>query len=72
MLYNINRWDDIMNSKLLIYENLKDAIKKYMDEDEINLVYKAYMYAFEKHFGEKRLTGEDYINNHLNVAYILT
>ena len=61
-----------MNSKLLIYENLKDAIKKYMDEDEINLVYKAYMYAFEKHFGEKRLTGEDYINHPLNVAYILT
>ena len=61
-----------MNSKLLIYENLKDAIKKYMDEEEISLVYKAYMYAFEKHFGEKRLTGEDYINHPLNVAYILT
>lgn len=29
------------------------------------------MIAFEKHFGEKRLTGDDYIVHPLNVAYIL-
>ena len=61
-----------MNSKILTFENLKGQIINYMDEEEVKLVYKAYMYAFEKHFGEKRLTGEDYINHPLNVAYILT
>src|SRR5574344_279678 len=61
-----------VNSKILTFENLKGQIINYMDEEEVKLVYKAYMYAFEKHFGEKRLTGEDYINHPLNVAYILT
>ena len=35
------------------------------------MITKSYRYAFEKHLGEKRLTGEDYIIHPLNVAYIL-
>ena len=42
------------------------------DEKDLDDVRSAYMFAFEKHFGVKRLTGEDYIIHPLNVAYILT
>ena len=36
------------------------------------MISKAYNFASEKHFGQKRLTGDDYIIHPLNVAYILT
>jgi len=58
---------------VLTYDDLKDKLETYItDKDELSLVTKAYMFAYEKHFGQKRLTGEDYINHPLNVAYILT
>lgn len=56
----------------LTYEDLKDKLEYINDEKELDLIRKAYMYAYEKHFGQKRLTGEDYIVHPLNVAYILT
>ena len=57
----------------LTYEKLEDKIKKYIsDEDEISTIRRAYEFANEKHFGQKRLTGEDYIIHPLNVAYLLT
>ena len=50
-----------------------DKIKTYItDENELSVIDKAYKYAYEKHFGQKRLTGEEYIIHPLNVAYILT
>ena len=57
----------------ITFEVLLKKIKEYISEkDELDLIRKAYMFAFEKHFGKKRLTGEDYITHPLNVAYILT
>ena len=57
----------------LVFDDLRDKIVTYIkDEQEVNAITKAYLYAFEKHFGQKRLTGEDYINHPLHVAYILT
>ena len=57
----------------LTYDELEDKIKKYItDEEELSVIKKAYEYANEKHFGQKRLTGENYIIHPLNVAYILT
>lgn len=57
----------------LTYEILYKKIKSYIsDKKELELIDKAYNYASEKHFGAKRLTGEDYIIHPLNVAYILT
>ncbi|MBR3363140.1 MAG: bifunctional (p)ppGpp synthetase/guanosine-3',5'-bis(diphosphate) 3'-pyrophosphohydrolase [Bacilli bacterium] len=57
----------------LTYEKLEEKIKKYIsDEDELSIIRKAYEFANEKHFGQKRLTGEDYIIHPLNVAYLLT
>lgn len=55
----------------LTYDQLMDKIKSYMSNDEINLIDKCYNYVAKIHFGEKRLTGEDYIEHPLNVAIIL-
>ena len=55
------------------YEQLEEKIKTYInDEEDLDLIKKAYNYASLKHFGDKRLTGEDYITHPLSVAYILT
>ena len=57
----------------LSYEVLEEKIKKYITEKkELEVIKKAYIFASKKHFGQKRLTGEDYIIHPLNVAYILT
>jgi len=55
------------------FENLNEKIKSYITSDEeLELIEQAYKYASNKHFGSKRLTGEDYITHPLSVAYILT
>ena len=54
------------------YKELYNLVKNYLKESELKLVDKAYEFALEKHFGQKRMTGEDYIQHPLNVAYILT
>ncbi len=47
--------------------------KKYnQNEDDIDLINRAYEYAYKKHFGAKRISGDDYIIHPLNVAMILT
>ncbi len=56
----------------LTYDKLIDKLKSYMKKEEISLVDKCYNYVDKLHFGEKRLTGEDYIDHPLNVAYILS
>ena len=61
------------HQKDLTIEKLMDKIKTYItDEKELSVIDKAYKYAYEKHFGQKRLTGEEYIIHPLNVTYILT
>ena len=61
------------HQKDLTIEKLMDKIKTYItDEKELSIIDQAYKFAFEKHFGQKRLTGEEYIIHPLNVAYILT
>lgn len=51
-----------------LYEKVCTYIKK---ESDRKMISRAYLFAYEKHFGQKRLTGEDYIIHPLNVAYIL-
>ena len=61
------------HQKNLTIEKLMDKVKEYItDEKELSVILDAYKFANEKHFGQKRLTGEDYIIHPLNVAYILT
>lgn len=57
----------------LTYEELEEHIKTYItNQEELEQIKRAYQYAYQMHFGVKRLTGEDYITHPLNVALILT
>lgn len=54
-------------------DELIDKFKSYNNnEEDINLIKRAYDYAEKKHFGQKRISGDDYILHPLNVALILT
>ncbi|MFV0249640.1 MAG: RelA/SpoT family protein [Bacilli bacterium] len=57
----------------ITFEILMEKVKTYIDdEQDLEVIEKAYKFAEEKHFGIKRMTGEEYIEHPLNVAYILT
>ena len=53
------------------HKKLIDGISKYLNEDELKLVEKAYDIASIHHEGQKRKSGEDYIIHPLCVAMIL-
>ena len=53
------------------FEELKKRLN-YFDKKDQELIEKAYEFANEKHFGQLRKTGEEYIIHPLNVASILT
>lgn len=52
-------------------QTLTNKIKKRKPEANLALIRKAFDYAVAKHAGQKRLSGEDYINHPLEVAGIL-
>ena len=55
------------------YDDLENAVKKYITEtSELELIEKAYNYAYEAHLGDLRKSGEPFIQHPLNVAMILT
>ena len=57
----------------ITFDELFEKVSLYITkEEEKKMITKAYLFAFEKHFGQKRRTGEDYIIHPLNVAYILS
>ena len=57
----------------LTFDELFDKVSTYIKNAKSKkLITKAYLFAYEKHFGQKRHTGEDYITHPLNVAYILS
>lgn len=53
------------------FNRLKEGLSKYLDEDDLKLVEKAYLIASKHHEGQKRKSGEDYIIHPLCVAMIL-
>ena len=56
----------------ITFDELFDKVSTYIKEEkDKKLITKAYLFAYEKHFGQKRHTGEDYIIHPLNVSYIL-
>ena len=56
---------------MVTYKDLETKIKTYLEPDDIKEIKKAYLYANEKHAGQKRMTGDDYIVHPLSVALIL-
>ena len=54
----------------LTINDLLAKVAEYNNE-EIEIIRKAYSYAFELHKGQKRQSGEDYITHPLHVSYIL-
>ena len=60
-------------TKISSFEQLLKKIQKYIKNTaELEEIKKAYIFAKEKHKGQKRISGEDYIVHPLNVAYILS
>lgn len=53
-------------------DDLLEQVSTYMPKSDVDEIKKCYEYVKHIHFGEKRLTGEDFIYHLLNVAYILT
>lgn len=54
-------------------EEVIEKIKTYITrEEDIELIKRAYLYAKEKHSGQTRVSGEEYINHPLATAMILT
>ncbi|MFQ6333880.1 RelA/SpoT family protein [Methylophilus sp. 3sh_L] len=50
---------------------LTQLIRKYLTEEEVQLVWQAYRYADQAHAGQIRKTGEPYITHPISVACIL-
>lgn len=61
-----------MSNRTISYDDLKQEIEKYLSSNEIKEVEKAYKFAYDKHKGQYRKTGEEYIVHPLFVAHILT
>ena len=61
-----------MDNRKIEYKDLRAKLEKYLTEDELEDIDKAYQFAEEKHHGQYRKTGEPYINHPLFVADILT
>jgi GTP pyrophosphokinase len=54
-------------------EEIIDKVRNYIeDEEQIKTIEKAYEFAFSKHNGQFRKSGEAYIYHPMNVALILT
>lgn len=51
---------------------LNSRLKRYLSEDDLALIDRAYELAREAHKGTKRDSGEEYLTHPLNVALILT
>ena len=58
--------------KYELVDLLEQASKYIVDDKEIDKIKETYNYAYLKHKGEFRKTGEEYIYHPLNVAIILT
>lgn len=50
---------------------LNEKLKKYLPDEEINLIEKAFSIAFSAHQGQKRASGEDYFDHPFSVAETL-
>lgn len=54
-----------------LFQELKDRVSPYLDGEGMKLLENAYNFALEKHTGQTRESGEEYIIHPLSVAIIL-
>ena len=54
------------------YENVEDMASKYLSDEQIKIIRKAYEFAKDAHEGQFRKSGEPYILHPVQVAGILT
>ena len=60
------------NATKITIDDIKDAVREYQPNADIDLIQKAYDLAYAAHFDQKRASGEHYIIHPLHVAAILT
>ncbi len=65
-----NKITEGLDSQFLI-SHLCDLVGKYMDKDQVQEVYQAYLFGAQAHEGQVRQSGEPYIYHPLAVARIL-
>lgn len=56
---------------MFLISDLCSMLETYLDKDQVQEVYRAYLFGAEAHEGQKRLSGEPYIYHPLAVARIL-
>lgn len=68
LIYDEN---DVSQDDVKIMEQIINSVSKYLHDDEIRKIQKAYIYAAQAHAGQKRLSWEDYIVHPLRATQIL-
>ncbi|MBR4395851.1 MAG: bifunctional (p)ppGpp synthetase/guanosine-3',5'-bis(diphosphate) 3'-pyrophosphohydrolase [Eubacteriaceae bacterium] len=63
--------DEALEEKKKIDEII-DTVKMYHPDADCTVIEKAYLFAKEAHDGQKRLSGEDFINHPIEIARILS
>ncbi len=53
-------------------DDILEAVRSYHTDADLDAVRKAYVYSAKVHQGQKRLSGEPYMNHPMEVAFILT
>lgn len=61
----------MQNKELITIEKIITKVKQKNHSSNVKLIRKAYNYAEQNHKEQKRISGEEYINHPLEVAYIL-
>lgn len=54
-----------------LFKRLHSILEEYLDKDQIELVYAAFLLGFKAHAGQKRYSGEPYITHPLAITAIL-
>lgn len=63
--------DDVCQDDVKIMEQIMNSVSKYLSDEELRKIQKAYIYAAQAHSWQKRLSGEDYIVHPLRATQIL-
>ncbi len=56
---------------LYLFAGLKEQLQTYLDDDQVNQIERAYVFARDAHLGQQRSSGEPYITHPVAAAKIL-